>query len=339
MLALLLVVGVQTAEQLWGPAELQAFRFPVREELTWPILKRYVRGEDGGRNIHATAVVPREGRSTAGPVEGGEAAGMPEAMLTATAEAEAGMTTTTTLVPERFEFFAFMVIPLLAKVLAAMLLCLHVALCSDSFLCFCGIGTALLAVLAMVGDGIIMYRACPAAPPSQPWECDFPFITHWTCVFAQAVMPLVAVWPVGLVFAELRSNEERHAIPQRWRRGPGGVASPPPPPPPLFDTPQERRGALSIVLRPLAALSTYRWSCALTAPVLAHAAFFYQCYQRIGALHARSTAMAVLDTQRWVTESALPPLMAMETAVWMALAVKAYAQRPFGLVVEKEHAD
>ena len=81
-------------------------------------------------------------------------------------------------------------------------LCIQFGAASQRFMPFLGVGMSLLAILALIADGILLLNACP---PEQSY-CDLPFVSHWIChVFRNSMIPL-SFWTCSFVLDEVRAN-------------------------------------------------------------------------------------------------------------------------------------
>jgi hypothetical protein len=58
-----------------------------------------------------------------------------------------------------------------------------------------------LAVVALLMDGVMLYRACPDTSAS---FCDLPFVSHWMCHAFRNVMVQLSFWTCSFVLDEVR---------------------------------------------------------------------------------------------------------------------------------------
>lgn len=98
-------------------------------------------------------------------------------------------------------YLPIVVVTLLA-IASSISLCVQVGVASDRFFPFLGIGISFLALLGVIGDGLLLFGACKEGST----YCDLPFIMHWFCGVFRNTMPQLALWTCGFVLDEVRPS-------------------------------------------------------------------------------------------------------------------------------------
>lgn len=112
-----------------------------------------------------------------------------------------------------FEFLPFNLFHIFGA-LGALTLCFQLGSGTQNFTAFCGVGCAVLALAAIVLDGLLAVKACPYGRDTTK-ECDYPFGSHWalTCVknLGSTVGVACAAFVLDSVQNQLVKNSNRNS--------------------------------------------------------------------------------------------------------------------------------
>lgn len=73
-------------------------------------------------------------------------------------------------------------------------LCFLIGTAAHHFTALCGVGTAMLSALALIGQAMILWLSCGISSISDRWECDVPFVLYWVCSAVRVGGPMLSLW-------------------------------------------------------------------------------------------------------------------------------------------------
>lgn len=85
-------------------------------------------------------------------------------------------------------------------------LCLTLGSAAHHFTALCGVGTAMLSVMAAVSQIGLLATSCAKSSISHRYECEVPFGLYWVCSVMRVGGPLLALWCAAPLMDMLRRS-------------------------------------------------------------------------------------------------------------------------------------